>query len=644
MIAARSEPMAAHQPTTSKADEVARRRASMRALFRCLAGGVRRNKALVAGTLVAASLEAFFTKAPFVLVKPLFDTIAPPAAGAAAGEPEDWSEDFGRQFTAWFGEFAVWLRELLGVQFDGDVDGKSVVLASAIVAGLCGILGGVAIYVATLLSRYFAAKIVVELRDELAAHVLSLPLRYFGRRRMGELISRLTNDTAVLGRAFELISDHLIVDPLMILANVVMVGVFAPELLLVFLPAIPLMALPMLRLGRKVHRRSAGSLAAMGDATESMNQMLSGIKVVKAFGLEDVRLGEFVANNENYLQRTVRMLKAKGRSQGLVFVGYQVGFVGMILVMGWLMLEGAKTIGDIGVILVPISTTYTHVKRLVRIWNTGMESAGAMEGIEQILAERHDEAMTEGARRVDRVAGAVAVENLSFAYGDEPVLREVSFAVEPGTTVAFVGHSGAGKSTMVDLLARFHDPQAGRILIDGVDLRELDLRSYRRHTAIVVQQPFLFNTTIRQNILYGRPEATEEELIAAARAAQIHDFVTGLPAGYETVVGERGSNLSGGQMQRITIARAIIRDPAILFLDEATSSLDSESEEAVQQALGNLRQGRTSFVIAHRLSTIRDADLILVFEAGRIVEQGRHEELLARDGLYRRLIELQTLE
>ncbi len=635
----------AQEPSASQADETRARRASMQALVRCVGRGVVRNKALVACALIAASLEAFFTKAPFVLVKPLFDTIAPSPGAAAGGLPEGVAADFSVRFTQGFGDFADWLVALLGIGFEGDAHSKAVVVACACLAAVAGILGGISIYTATLLSRYFSTKVVVGLRDELAAHVLRLPLRFFGKRRMGELISRLTNDTAVLGRAFELISDHLIVDPLMILMNIGIVWMFAPEMLLVFLPAIPLMALPMLRLGRKVHRRSAGSLAAMGDATESMNQMLSGIKVVKAFGLEDVRLAEFERNNRTYLERTVRMLKAKGRSQGMVFVGYQVGFVGMILVMGWLLIDGPKTIGDIGVILVPISTTYQHVKRLVRIWNTAMESAGAMVAIDQLLSERPDAALVgEDATRVERVTGDIRVEDVAFAYGDEPVLRGVSFDVKPGSTVAFVGPSGAGKSTMIDLLARFHDPVSGRVLIDGVDLREIELASYRAHTAMVVQQPFLFNTTILANIRYGRPEATMEDVVAAAKAAQIHDFVESLPQGYETVVGERGSNLSGGQMQRITIARAIVRDPAVLFLDEATSALDSESEEAVQRALGNLRKGRTSFVIAHRLSTIRDADQILVFDGGKIVERGRHDELIEKGGVYRRLIELQDLQ
>lgn len=615
-------------------------RAALRSLLRHVWAGVRRDKRLIALVIGLAALEAFFTKAPFLLVKPLFDEIAPPAVPPGDGA----AAKLAQRFSLAFGEFAEWLTATLGIHFETAHHGKSVVFATAIVAAACGLLGGLSIYGATLASRYFATKVVVDLRDRLAQHVLHLPLGFFGRRKMGELISRVTNDTTVLSRTFTLVADYAVVDPLMILFNIGLVWFVDARLLLVMLPAIPLMALPMLKLGRKVQKRSAGSLQAMGDATESMNQMLSGMKVVKAFGLEEVRLDEFSRNNANYLERTVRMLKAKARSESIVFVGYQVGFVGMLVTMGWILLTGEGSMGDIGAAIVPISTTYQHVKRIVRVWNTVMESAGAMEGVDSILTEEIDAATQSRGRKLERIRGAVAVENLSFGYGEEPVLTGVSFAVEPGSTVAFVGPSGAGKSTMVDLLMRFFDPRDGRILIDGTDLRELSLRDYRDHTALVVQQPFLFNTSIRENIRYGRPSATDAEIEAAARAAQIHDFVIGLPKGYDTPVGERGSNLSGGQMQRITIARAIVRDPAILFLDEATSALDSESEEAVQKALTNLRRGRTSFVIAHRLSTIRDADLILVFEAGRIVERGQHEDLLAKKGLYARLIDLQTLD
>jgi subfamily B ATP-binding cassette protein MsbA len=627
------------------------RGASLRTLLARIWRAVLAHRGLVIAILLTSVLEAFFTKAPIVLIQPLLDTFSAASADAppGGGVPRDGTgaesleREFKHRFMRWFVDGANDLRDALGIEFEERAQEKSVILACAVIAVLSGLLGGFFIYLATLLSRYFATKIVVDLRDEIAEHLLLLPLRFFGRRRMGELISSLTNNTTVLSRAFNLVSDNIVGDPMMILGNIAILAFWAPEVLPFFIPIVPLMALPMIRLGKKVHRRSGQSMEAMGDSTESMNQMLSGIKTVKAFQLERQRMAEFRESNERFLRRTKRMLQAKGRSQGLVFAGYQIAFAALIVVLGWLLLSGRRTIGDIGMIIVPITTTYTHVKRLTRAYNTMMESVGAMDAIEAILQEVPDEGVRRGGRPVEIVHGDVAMEHISFSYGDEPVLRDVSFAVERGTSVALVGQSGAGKSTLIDLLARFHDPSAGRVLIDGQDLRDLDVGGYRRHIAMVVQQPFLFNTTIGENIRYGRRDASQDEIEAAARAAQIHDFIVTLPKGYDTLVGERGSNLSGGQMQRVTIARAIVRDPAILFLDEATSALDSESEEAVQRALGNLMRGRTSFVIAHRLSTIRDADVILVLSEGRLVERGRHAELLASGGIYRRMLELQQM-
>jgi ABC-type multidrug transport system fused ATPase/permease subunit len=312
------------------------------------------------------------------------------------------------------------------------------------------------------------------------------------------------------------------------------------------------------------------------------------------------------------------------------------------VMLGYVVLvEGTVRFDDVAVVIVPLATTYQHVKRLTRSYHVIMESAGALEGILAILETDTDEA-NRGGRPLAKVRGDVELRDVVFAYGDEPVLRGINLRVKAGQTVAFVGPSGGGKSTTMDLLLRFHDPLSGAVLVDGVDLREIKLVDFRAHTAVVSQQAFLFNTTIRENIAYGKPGATQAEIEAAAKAANIHDFILSQPLGYDTLAGERGCNLSGGQMQRITIARAIVRDPAILCLDEATSALDSENEELVQKALDNLRKGRTSFVIAHRLSTIVDADLIVVLSEGRVVEVGSHDELVRRGGVYKRMYELQV--
>lgn len=601
------------------------------------------HKKLVAAAVGFGLLEAVFTKAPFLLVDPLMRAMGAQTGGSAPAAPLDPDSSFSDRFAVWFGGQA----DTIGAWFGRDAasaggPAMNLVIASALLAAVCGIIGGVCIYGVQLTSRYFAIKMVADLRCAIAKHILSLPLRYFGQRRMGELISNVTNDAQVLQRAFELASDNVIVDPLMILGNIVVIALVMPKALFVLALLIPLMAVPMYRAGRKVRKRSSRTLEAMGGATESMNQILSGIRTVKAFRLEGERLREYEEQNATFLERTVRMLRAKAMSMTQTFFGYQVGFGVLMLLLGYFVLvTGEVKFSAVATVMLPLSTTYQHVKRLTRSYNTLMESVSALDRIEGILQERVDDSES-GGEPLPQLRGEVELQDVWFAYGDEPVLRGVNLKVKPGLTVALVGPSGAGKSTTLDLLMRFHDPSKGRVLVDGKDLRTLCMDDYRRHTAVVSQQPFLFNASIRDNIAYGKPGCTQAEIEAAARAANIHDFVAKLPDGYDTLAGERGCNLSGGQMQRITIARAIVRDPAILFLDEATSSLDSENEELVQRALDNLRRGRTSFVIAHRLSTISEADLIVVMEQGRIVEMGTHAELVARGGSYKRMSDLQT--
>ena len=378
----------------------------------------------------------------------------------------------------------------------------------------------------------------------------------------------------------------------------------------------------------------------MGETTESLNQILTGIRTVKAFQLESERMREFDNTTVKFLERTRRVLSAKGRSIAQSFIGYQIATAVILILLGHTILSTDLTFAVVGVIIAPLATNYQHVKRVTRAYNVMRESAGALSGIESILQTDADAAMI-GGREIAEVRGDVELRDVFFSYGGKPVLQGLSLCAQAGQTVALVGPSGGGKSTTLDLLLRFHDPEKGTLLVDGVDLRELKLADYRRQTAVVSQSPFLFSNTLRDNIACGRPGATQEQVEEAARAANIHDFIMEQPDGYDTFAGERGTNLSGGQMQRITIARAILRDPAILFLDEATSALDSESEEAVQRALDTLRKGRTSFVIAHRLSTIVDADQILVLVEGRVVESGTHDDLIAQAGVYKRMIEKQ---
>ncbi|MEZ5964331.1 MAG: ABC transporter ATP-binding protein [Planctomycetota bacterium] len=617
------------QPEVSARVEV-----SARAFLVRMRRAILDNKWLVASILVAGVADAVCTKGVYLLIKPLIDKLS-------GRETPPVPTDFGDRLNHWIESFGVTLQGWLGIHFQVGGKDLGIFISCAVVSVLMSVFGALALYWVSVQTRYFGAKVVVDIRNEVADHILHLPLRYFGKRKMGELISNVTTDTAVLLRTFSLALDNAVLDPLMIVMNVVLVVVVVPELSWVLLLMIPLMAIPLLRLGKKVRKRSSRSLQAMGDATESLNQMLGGFRTVRAYQLEDHRLRDFADSNRLFLDRTMSMFRARGMSQATTFFAYQIGFAIMLVALGALFLSETKDPSDLAVLALPLTTTYTHVKRMARAWNTLMESVGAYEGIEALLREPRDTAKDEG-KPVSALRGQVEFCGVDFAYGAEPVLRDVSFRVQPGQMVALVGPSGAGKSTALDLLARFYDPQQGRILVDGVDLRSLKVSDYRKHLAIVSQQPFLFNATIFENIQLGRPGASRDEVIAAATTAQIHDFVITQPHGYDTMCGERGTNLSGGQMQRITIARAVLRDPAILILDEATSALDSESEQLVQAALAGLMKGRTSFVIAHRLSTIRAADQILVMEAGRLVECGRHEDLLRLEGLYHRLTQLQT--
>jgi subfamily B ATP-binding cassette protein MsbA len=394
---------------------------------------------------------------------------------------------------------------------------------------------------------------------------------------------------------------------------------------------------------RKVHRRARVRQRTIARVTESMVQMFSGIRVVKAFGLEAAKVDQYSDRNQEFARDAMATERSKAWTRTIMELLTNLMVVLVVaVVLAVLGFGGRLDPSIVLMLLVLITQMYRPAKILTRAvadLQDNLAGAGRVFEFTHLKPELADK---PGAIPLVDVVGTVRYEDVCFAYnGNGRVLDHVSLEVPAGQVVALVGPSGAGKSTLVNLVPRFYDPDQGRLTIDGTDIREFKRESLLDHIAVVTQEPFLFNTSIRENIAYGKPGATIDEIVAAAEAANIHDFILTLPRGYDTVVGERGANISGGQCQRITIARAIIRNPRILILDEATSSLDTESERAVQQALHNLMQARTTLVIAHRLSTVKHADKICVMQDGRICEVGSHEQLMASETLYRRLYELQ---
>lgn len=605
-------------------------------LIRHLGRSLAQHKLLVVSIVVLGLMHAVLMKAPLLLIKEVVETIFPslgkgdPARDGGSGLVEAL-DSIKEGIFEWTGLASVVPRDLGLAQ-------------AAVFIAILAILGAITLYFFRVFANLATVKVVVEMKSKVCEHLMQLSLRFFSKQRSGDLISTVNNDTSTIQRSFTVFLENAYIEPLMILGNAVIAGLVIPWLFWFVLAMAVVLAIPMMSFGRKVQKGSRRSLSALGKATDTMSQMFQGFRTVKAFQLEERQLEEFDQDNQRFLDRTMRMVKAKSLSQALLYFFYMLGFAAILVGIKHFVGNDIQEIGapKLMMALAAISTTYTHVKRTARTYNMLKESQGAMDRISVHLDARSEIVDRVGATALRDPRGEVVFEDVSFAYDEDNVLGGIKLAVAPGQKIAFVGPSGSGKSTLLNLLTRFYDPSAGRILIDGKDLRDLEVASYLRHVATVDQAPFLFNSTIRENILLGRKGASEEDMRAAAKAALVDEFVDGLEDGFDTLVHERGSRLSGGQLQRITIARAILRDPVFLLLDEATSALDSEAERGVQRALDNLMVGRTSFIVAHRLSTVRNVDRICVLEKGRIVESGSHDELIQRpDGAYLRLLKMQ---
>jgi len=483
-----------------------------------------------------------------------------------------------------------------------------------------------------------------DLRNQVYRHVLDLDLRFFGKTKAGQIIARLTGDVELLRTLVTKNVAKFVTSVLQVLffAGVMMLISF--KLTLVGLIVMPAMFGVWRRMVRRLKRGDRRILHLYGEISSQLQETVTGIRQVKAAAAEEWERSRFAENTRQFFKAVTRT----ERIRALASPGTEMMGALATLLLLWYgarlvlspepELTGALFVG----FLMSSLKLYTPAKWLAKFPATVQPGLVAAERVFEFLDTPIELTDKPDARQFSDVSSDVRFEDVSFEYeADAPVLRNITFEVKPGEVVALVGPSGAGKTTMVDLVARFYDPTSGRVTIDGVDLRDYSLKSLRSNLGIVAQETMLFHDTVRANIAYGRPNTPQDAVEAAARAANAHEFITRLPEGYDTILGERATRLSGGQRQRIAIARAILRDPPILIFDEATSALDSESEQLVQGAIQRLLTGRTVFVIAHRLSTIRHADQILVLQDGRIVQRGRHEELLQEEGLYRHLYRLQ---
>ncbi len=493
--------------------------------------------------------------------------------------------------------------------------------------------------------NYVGERIVVDIRQELYAHLQSLSIRFYSDRRVGELVSRISSDVTVVRTVLTGNVSTLLQQTLTLLGAIAVMLWLNWRLTLFIVALMPLIVGVGFVLGSAIRRMSTRVQDEIAGATVVAEEVFQNIREVKSFARENFEIQRYNQAIDVAFRAAVKLLTV--RSIFGPIIGF-FAFGGLALILwfgGREVLDGRLSAGELIAFLIYGLTVAGSMAGLINLYSQFQEALGATKRVFQIIDTRPDIRDSASATELAQVNGSISLQALSFSYeADNQVLSNVNLEIAAGEIIALVGPSGAGKSTLFNLIPRFYDPEAGAILIDGQDIRNLTQSSLRGHIGVVPQETLLFGGSIRENILYGKLDADEAEMIAAARSANAHDFISALPKGYETIVGERGVKLSGGQRQRVAIARALLKDPAILLLDEATSSLDNESEQLVQDALGKLMQNRTTLIIAHRLSTVRIAHRIAVLDAGRIIELGRHEQLMAQGGLYAKLYEMQFRE
>lgn len=493
------------------------------------------------------------------------------------------------------------------------------------------------------LMNYVGNHVIADVREELFLQLMRLPAGYHDANTSGRLMSRVINDVNLMAGAVAGVLKDLFQQGLTFVAMMGIIFYQNWKLAAVSLVVVPMSFYTVTQMGRRLRKLATRGQERIGDMASALQEALTGIRVVKTFGREEAEGARFQHSNRAYLRATMKGVQVSSLVSSHMEV---IGVLGVAMIIwygGYLVIDGEMTPGAFFSFLAAMFMAYTPIRRLAGANNTIQQALSAAERVFGVLDLENERDRDRGLRELSPITRSLEFRGVTFQYDgtEQPALRDINLSMSAGEVVALVGSSGSGKTTLANLVPRFYEPTRGMILLDGQNTREGTLKSLRRQIGIVSQDTVLFDETVRNNIAYGKLDAAEHELVEAAQAAYAHDFIQRLPDGYDTVIGENGVKLSGGERQRLAIARAILRDPPILILDEATSSLDSESERIVQLALSNLMRNRTTLVIAHRLSTVQNADRIIVLDRGRIVETGSHEELLRNGGRYQRLHAIQ---